>query len=112
AMRHSFRRPASQAKHECVAALVFDAGLISIRIDCLSCLIEIFCADVERLMNVTNIVREQNNCDRPSDLARIIFRDFVAQTSTQYEIMWTMSHRMRPVFPSEYFSRLRIGTSV
>ena len=78
-MRHFVGRAANQLEHERVAAFVFDAGLIFIGINRVAGLIEIFGTDVERLVNVADIVREQNYRDRLGDFARIIFRDVAAQ---------------------------------
>ena len=55
-----------------VAAFVFDARLIFVGINCMSGLIKIFGADMERLVNVAEIMREQDYRDGLGDFARII----------------------------------------
>ena len=57
-----------------IAALIFQPRLAPIGIDFLPALIKIFRADMERLMNVGQVVREENHGDRFCYLARIIFR--------------------------------------
>ena len=63
-------------------------------------------------MDVADVMREQNYRDRFRDLAGLSSGTSPFNTCTQNRIMWTMSHWLRPIFPSPYFTAFITGTSV
>jgi DNA-binding MltR family transcriptional regulator len=65
---------ACEIQRQAVSALVFERGGDFIRVYWMAILIEKLGADVERLMNIADKMRQQNQGNRFRDLTIVIFR--------------------------------------